>query len=380
MEYRRFGKTGLNLSVITLGGMRYAQGWGDPRDEIPQEMIDNCRDCVQQALACGINHIESAHGYKRSETCYGKVLNEELSLPRDSYYLMTKGAPDTADATKALVEEQLKALQTDRIDLYGWHGINNRERCEMACAKGGPVEALLKLKDEGVIGSVGFSTHGPLEVILRSIETDLFDFVNLHYYYFYQRNRGAVELAQTKDMGVFIISPNDKGGQLFNAPDSLRELTAPLTPIQWNARFCLSNPAIQTLSFGMTEASHFEEMKGIFPTTVPLQGQEAETYERLNRQRLKDPYAYYEGHERMPDPSGINIPEVLRFRMMWKCFGMKDYGIYRYNMLEEKGHWFPGHFALPEFVDKVDDTGAPVPLKTMLTETHEALYKPKETD
>ena len=71
-------------------------------------------------------------------------------------------------------------------------------------------------------------------------------------------------------MGVFIISPNDKGGQLFKAPQKVKDAVKPLTPIQWNARFCLQNPAIHTLSFGMTEASHFEEMKGIFQTQLTL--------------------------------------------------------------------------------------------------------------
>ena len=67
----------------------------------------------------------------------------------------------------------------------------------------------------GVIGNVGFSTHAPYRIICEAISTGLFDFVNLHYYYFLQRNFGAVELAAAHDMGVFIISPNDKGGQLF---------------------------------------------------------------------------------------------------------------------------------------------------------------------
>jgi len=56
---------------------------------------------------------------------------------------------------------------------------------------------------------VGFSTHGPLEVILAAINTNLFEFVNLHYYYFFQRNAAAIELAQKK-IWVLIISPADK--------------------------------------------------------------------------------------------------------------------------------------------------------------------------
>src|SRR5690606_29129596 len=81
------------------------------------------------------------------------------------------------------------------------------------------------------IGSIGFSTHAPTDVICRAVLTNRFDFVNLHYYYFWQRNLAALQLAQSLDMGVFIISPNDKGGHLFNPPPLLKRLTAPLPPI-----------------------------------------------------------------------------------------------------------------------------------------------------
>ncbi|MBA2480713.1 MAG: aldo/keto reductase, partial [Planctomycetes bacterium] len=181
MQYRRFGRTGQMLSVITLGGMRYKTGWSSPRDEVPAEMLEQCRDLVRLAMDAGINHIETAHGYGRSEYCYGKALNQELRVPRASYRLMTKGCPATAVEMRRMVEAQLKGLQTDHIDLYGYHGINDRTVLTTAVAKGGPVEELLKMRDEGIIGAVGFSTHGPLDVIVDALATDLFSFMNVHY-------------------------------------------------------------------------------------------------------------------------------------------------------------------------------------------------------
>ncbi|MDA3963201.1 MAG: aldo/keto reductase [Planctomycetota bacterium] len=381
MQYRRFGKTEREISVITLGGMRYLHGWEQPRDEVPTDMLEQAVNVTRLALDAGVNHIETAYGYGKSEHCYGKVLNEELQIPRDSYHLMTKGGAQTADDIKRMVDEQLAALQTDHIDLYGWHGINTAEIQQSACASGGPVEELLKLKEQGVIGSVGFSTHGPVDVICRAVETGLFDFVNLHYYYFFQRNWPAVALAAARDMGVFIISPNDKGGQLFNPSAKLSALTAPWTPIQWNARFCLNRPEIHTLSFGMSEPEHVTEMQGVTPVSVPMTHDEQAVQQQLDAQVLCDPISAYEGHELMPDPSGINIPEVLRFRRMWKCYDMHDFGVYRYNMLQEKGHWFPGVFATPEAVAKVDTSRVPagIHLKALLSETHQAFFKPKES-
>ena len=380
MEYRRFGKTDKMISVITLGGMRFIHGWDDPRNEIPDDTLQNCKEMTELALQNGINHIETAYGYKKSETVYGKVLNDVLKVPRETYYLMTKGNPKTADETKSLVEEQLATLKTDYLDFYGWHGINNQELFNISCAKNGPVEALLKLKEEGLIRHVGFSTHAPYEVIIKAIETDYFEFVNLHYYYIYQRNLGAINLAQAKDMGVFIISPNDKGGQLFNPPLKLKNIACPSTPIQWNARFCLSHPGIHTLSFGMTEKSHVEEMMGIFPTSVPISPNDAKIKHELDAQTLLDPYATYDGYELQNDPSGINIPEILRFRKLLKCYDMKDFGIYRYNDFEEDGHWFPGKMPTEENLKKlnIDKLPKQIPILEMIKETHKKLYNPKK--
>jgi len=344
MEYRRFGKTDEEISVITLGGMRFKQGWNPPRDHLPKDAIENCIDTVRRSLELGINHIETAYGYMKSEHLFGLAL-QELQVPRSDYKMMTKGAPMTADETRRQVEAQLEALQLDRIDFYGWHGINNEERLRAACAPGGPVETLHRLKEEGVIGHIGFSTHGPLNVIMKAMNTDLFSFVNLHYYYFFQHNLPAVKLAAEKDMGVLIISPNDKGGNLWNPSDKLRELCQPLTAIQFNGRFCLSHPEVTTLTLGIHEPDHFAQ------NLAMLGGGE---YPNPEFQAIKDkvdtPIQSIPGFcthctECLPCPENINIPEILRFRNLLKGYDMKAYGRYRYNMLESQDHWFPGNFA-----------------------------------
>ncbi len=379
MEYRRFGKTNLKVSVINLGTMRYKHVWDKPADEIPKDTIEQCKTSVQLAFKNGINLIETAHGYTKSEHCLGKVLNEELSIPRKKYYIMTKGHAATAAKVREMVEKQLKALKTDKLEFYAWHGINNRELFVKSCRKRGPVEELLKMKEEGIIDNVGFSTHGPLEVICSAIETGLFSFVNLHYYYFFQRNYGSIALAEARDMGVLIISPNDKGGLLFSPPPLLTKITYPYTPVQWNARFCLSMPAVHTLAFGITEPEQFDEIKGMFPTSIPLTLKDQEIMHNLKRRELTDKYASYEGYDLLGDPSGINIPDILRLRKMWKCFDMKEFAQYRYNTLEPHDTWFPGNFATPENIARINMDKVPdgIPLKEMLQETHNALYKKK---
>jgi hypothetical protein len=376
MEYRRFGKTEERLSVITLGGMRFLHGWNPPREHLPKESINNCIETTRQALAAGINHIETAHGYMKSEHLYGIALRE-LAVPRTAYKIMTKGSPMSADETKTLVEEQLRALKLDHLDFYGWHGINNEERFQAALQRGGPVETLLRLKEQGVIRHVGFSTHGPLDLILRAIRTDLFEFVNLHYYYFFQRNWPAVQLAGEKDLGVFIISPNEKGGMLWSPSEKVRNLCQPLTAIQFNGRFCLSRPQIHTLSFGMHRPEHFTQNLAILNGGTYPTEEETRIKVRMDAPRIPSFCTYCS--DCLPCPEDINIPEILRFRNLLLGHDMETYGKFRYNMLEGKGHWFPGHFAshctdcgdcLPRCPERLD-------IPRLLKETHRNLFDSK---
>ncbi len=374
MEYRRFGKTNKHISAITLGGMRFSKVWEEPRTDIPRETQEHCNQIVDLAIKYGINHFETAHGYVKSETVFGRTLNQELNIDRSSYFLMTKGNPKTADETRRLVKEQLRTLQTDYLDFYGWHGINTPELLTSSCKTGGAVEELLKMKEEGIIKHVGFSTHGSLETIQQAISTDLFEFVNLHYYYFYQRNEAALQLAKKKDIGVFIISPNDKGGQLYKAPEKIRKAIPHATPIQWNARFCLNNEAIHTLSFGMTEAAHFDEMNGIFTSS----NKEADkiALNDLNDMINDDPYASFDAYTLNNDPSDLDIPLLLHWRKLWKCYDLLDFARYRYKELKTPNHWVPGVFATKEAIDKIDFSKVPkhLPLKEMLNELHAAFY------
>ncbi len=384
MHYRRFGKTEEELSVITLGGMRYKHGWDGDRYDLPDDSLQNCLEITEKALSIGINHIETAQGYNKSEALYGAIL-PKLSVKRDQYYLMTKGCTETYDDMCRMVETQLKDLKTDYFDFYGFHGINNREILNSAMKKNGPLDALEKYRDEGVIKHVGFSSHAPLDVIMDGINSDRFEFVNLHYYYFFQKNHPAVELAKHKDMGVFIISPNDKGGQLWASSNTVKEACTPLSPIQFNARYCLSNPSIHTLSFGFSELEHFPGVEELFQSPI-VENAYGGTFDRkllhsMNAldQTIGDTKCI-QCDKCLPCPENIHIPEILRFRNMHEGYDMGHFGKYRYNMFESEGHWFPGNFAT-----KCTDCGdcnprCPVGLDipTLIREAHDAFYIPKE--
>lgn len=378
MEYRRFGKTNKNISVVTLGGMRYKQGWGEPRNEVPRETLEQAMAVTQKALDSGINHIETAWGYGKSEHIYGQVF-KELGLKRDQFYLMTKGNKGKdCRSMRERIELQLAHLQTDYIDFYGWHGINNAECWEDAKSD---IKELETLKSEGLIHHIGLSTHAPASLLMDIVQSDLFEFINLHYYYFFQRHWPAVAEAAKRDMGVFIISPNDKGGQLWKAPDSIRRETAPYTPLQFNARWCLKHPEVHTLSFGLSDVAEFEENLGFLDNPHYLSEVDLKARERMDKRAEKL------GSDRCTVcqecletcPENINIPEVLRIRNMGVAYDMHHYGDYRYNMFQEKGHWFPGTFAdqCTECGDCLPHCPEKLEIPRLLFDTHKRYYKEK---
>ena len=379
MEYRRFGKTEEKISVITLGGMRFKHGWTPPRNHLPKDSIENCISTTRMALDLGINHIETAHGYIKSELLFGHAL-KELGVPRNQFKMMTKGAPMSGNETRRLVEEQLKALKLDYIDFYGWHGINNKELLKVAVEKNGPVETLYQLKNEGLIRHIGFSTHGSLNIIMEAMRTNLFSFINLHYYYFFQHNLPAVKLAGEMDMGVFIISPNEKGGMLFKPSEKVKNLCTPITPIAFNGRFCLSHSEITTLSMGMHEPKHFSQNLAILNGEDYLNSDLSKVKNAMDTPLEKITDLCTLCNECLPCPENINIPEVLRFRNLNEGYDMLDYGRFRYNMFEGQGHWFPGTFAFhcTECGDCLPRCPEDLNIPKLLMETHKKLFNKSE--
>ena len=246
------------MPVISCGGMRYQFKWQDVEpNEIPADNQANLEACIHRALELGINHIETARGYGTSEMQLGRILP---TLPRDKIIVQTKVAPSaSAKEFLGVFDRSMDYLGLDYVDLLALHGINNRQLLEYALKKDGCATAARKLQREGRVRHIGFSTHATTDIILEAVNSGLFDYVNLHWYFVNDLNWQAVEAAHVQDMGVFIISPNDKGGKLYEPPNKLIELCAPLTPMQFNDLYCLARPEVHTLSCGVSRPGDFDE-------------------------------------------------------------------------------------------------------------------------
>ncbi len=382
MQYRRFGRTELQMPVFSCGGMRYQYKWQDvPSVMIPRGNQQNLEATIRRALEVGINHIETARGYGTSELQLGRILP---ILPREQLIVQTKVSP-TADPKefRQTFEKSLALLKLDYVDLLGIHGINTPERLDYSVRPGGCLDVARKLQAQGRVRFIGFSTHGPTDLIVRAIETNQFDYVNLHWYYINQFNWPAVEAAADHDMGVFIISPSDKGGMLYQPPQKLVDLCAPLSPMVFNDLFCLSHLQVHTLSLGASRPEDFDEHLKVLPLLERAAEILPPIVKRLEAAAMatlgEDWYrTWHMGLPRPEEtPAGLNIPVLLWLRNLVIAYDLKEYAKVRYNLLGNGGHWFPGQKAQDVAQLDLHPCLAHSPhankIPALLAETHELL-------
>jgi hypothetical protein len=306
MRYRRLGRTGLQVSEISLGS-----------SPLPDPVL------LRTIIDRGVNYIDTSHNYENGncERQIGRLLKE---VGRDKVHVGTKfhvAARDTQASIMASVHGSLRRLATDRIDVLLIHGAETAgvlvdERV---------LAAYEKLKQEGAYRFRGLSchaNHGP--VIRKAVECGHYDMVQLGYNVFDIQEtqdparvetypdylgasgiRGLLELAHSRDVGVLAMKTLKVGGRRQNL-GAYRTGTTPL--FQAMLKWVLADPNVTSALIEILSHGEMEEDLGA--VGAPLTAAELETLERYVTENGRD-YCHACGTCRRACPSGINTTAVL---------------------------------------------------------------------
>jgi hypothetical protein len=202
MQKMTLGKTGLQVTKLGLGSVQLAK-----------ISTEEAVRVVHTGLDLGITFIETARSYWDAEEKIGKAIKGR----RDKIVLATKAQTKDASQTIEKIEESLKVLGIDYIDLYQYHSCDTRQSYEDITKPGGVLEGMLKAKEQGKIRTIGFSSH-QIELALEMMDADIFASVQLPISFMNVENheKGLFEKAEQKDVGLIAMKPFG-GGRLGNA-------------------------------------------------------------------------------------------------------------------------------------------------------------------
>ncbi|MCP9886591.1 aldo/keto reductase [Cyanobium sp. ATX 6A2] len=300
---------------------------------------------LRAALAAGINHLETAPAYGPAETFLGQGLASlaaEGLGPHGGWRITSKLLPlGDLEAGRRQLTAILSRLGIPRLDSLAIHGLNRPEHLEWA-SHGAGAELLAWALGEGLVGQVGFSSHGGNDLIEAALATGRFSFCSLHLHLFDQTRLPLARSALAAGIGVLAISPADKGGRLYDPPPELLADCDPFHPLELAYRFLLDQ-GISTLSLGAEQPQDLAWAAALAgPAATWLSPAHRAALERLaaaGRERL-GPERCGQCRACLPCPSSVPIPELLRLRNLAVGHGMGVFAGERYNLIGRAGHWW----------------------------------------
>ena len=316
MKYRTFGKLGIQGSAFGLGCMRFngkASG-----DSIIDE--EKAIGLIRRAIDGGVTYLDTAYVYldKTSEIVLGKALRDGYRERVTIATKMPREYVNNREDMQALLDSELKKLQTDHIDFYLMHGIN-KEKWESFKAIGAR-EFFDDMKREGKIRYKCFSFHGPYEDFEYILQDYDWDMVQIQYNFMdinNQAGRKGLELAGKLGIPV-VIMEGLLGGRLAKAPENVQALydafPVKRTPVEWAFRWLCNHPEIAVVLSGCNEAEQIDDNLRIFDTVEPniMSEEELKLMEEVRAAYISRTKIGCTGCRYcMPCPNGVNIPGIF---------------------------------------------------------------------
>ena len=238
MEYRILGKTGLNVSMMGLGG-------------IPIQRIDaaGTRVLVETLAANGINYIDTARGYSVSE----EYLGHALDGLRDKFVIATKSMARTKDSMAKDIDISLHNLKTEYIDLYQVHN-PTLVQLDQVAAEGGALEALQDAKKAGKVRHIGLTAHS-VEVFEKALSLDWVETIMFPYNIVETQGEELIKRCAEKNIGFIVMKPL-AGGAIEDPTLAMRFISA--------------NPNVSVIIPGMAEVAELTQNLAAVNDTAPL--------------------------------------------------------------------------------------------------------------
>jgi predicted aldo/keto reductase-like oxidoreductase len=310
MQYRKFGKTGDEVSILGYGCMRFPRINGKIDEERTEKQI-------LSAIEKGVNYFDTAYLYPGSEAMLGKVLEK---TDRKKVKIATKVPTYMVHSKKDLenaLKTQLERLRTDYIDYYLVHALQDYVAWQKA-KEWGMLEFLEEMKKSGVIKNIGFSYHGDKNDFKKLIDDDVWDFCQIQYNYIDENNqagREGLDYAYSKGIGVVVMEPLRGGSLVGKMPKEIKSIwnkaDVKRSYADWAMRWLFDQPEVAVVLSGMNEEEHIEENIKIASETHEnsLTQKEMELYKEVKDTFLKIMKIGCTGCGYcLPCPKGVNIP------------------------------------------------------------------------
>ncbi len=324
MQYRPFGKTGVNISTLGFGCMRLPEyQLEDGTWAVDQDKTDAM---LRHAYDLGVNYFDTALYYchSNSEIAIGKALKPI----RDKVYISTKCPLDLVkepgDFRKTL-ETSLKKLDTPYVDFYHFWGIN-RKTFDEKIVPLGLMEEARKLKEEGLIRHISFSFHDSPDALKHIIDNGpQLESVLLQYNLLDRANEEMIQYAASKGVGVVVMGP--VGGGRLAAPTELSQKLGgeALNTYELALRFVLGNPGVCCALSGMQTYDMVDKNAAVASLENPMSEEEwrrvGESLENLKK--FSELYCTGCGYCQ-PCPKGINIPRIFQAYTYLNVYGLTD--------------------------------------------------------
>lgn len=167
-DLRTLGKTGARVLAVSLGGEGVLRTTGRSKEAVP---------VILEALRLGVRYCDTAPAYQQSQDYYGSAFREAGPGVRDEIFLASKVHPRTRDAALRLLDDSLRRLGTDRLDLWQLHDLRDEQDLAAIFGPEGALKAAREAKAQGRVRFVGLTGHHDPLILLEAMRRYPFDSV-----------------------------------------------------------------------------------------------------------------------------------------------------------------------------------------------------------